>query len=76
MDHLMLNYILLCARLKNTKMKANLKVLALLLGGLATGITFWTLLWYFTGWIGVAITITVLTAFGLYIRLTDVEDNI
>lgn len=76
MDHLMLNYILLCARLKNTKMKANLKVLALLLGGLATGITFWTLLWYFTGWIGVVIVITVLTAFGLYIRLTDVEDNI
>lgn len=47
-----------------------------MLGGLAIGITFWTLLWYFTGWIGVAITITVLMAFGLYIRLTDVEDNV
>jgi len=76
MDHLMLNYILLYARQKNTKMKAKLKLLALMLGGLAIGITFWTLLWYFTGWIGVAITITVLMAFGLYIRLTDVEDNV
>ncbi len=67
---------MLCARQKSTKMKAKLKLLALMLGGLAIGITFWTLLWYFTGWIGVAITITVLMAFGLYIRLTDVEDNV
>ena len=76
MDPLIQNYILLCARQKSTKMKAKLKLLALMLGGLAIGITFWTLLWYFTGWIGVAITITVLMAFGLYIRLTDVEDNV
>lgn len=75
MDLLMLNYILLYARLKNTKMKSII-TLAVILGSLSIGIAFWTLLWYFTGWIGVAVVITVLTSLGIYFKYYDVEDNI
>ena len=71
----MLNYILLCAGPKRTKMKQLLKMIVILIFA-CIGIGFWVLTWIMTGWIGLIVMIVITFAVAIYISKQDVEGNI
>ena len=71
----MLNYTLLCAGLKRTKMR-DLLAMVVILFILCISIGFWVLIWIMTGWIGLIVMIVITFAVAIYIRKQDVESDI
>ena len=71
----MLNYTLLCAGPKRTKMR-DLLAMVVILFILCIGIGFWVFTWIMTGWIGLIVMIVIMIAVAIYISKQDVEGDI